>query len=524
MKLSKWTMRIGGMLILGVAISLLHTTPTFAATKTWTGTAGDQQFNTAGNWSPSGAPTTGDDLVFPLSASDKAPNNNISSLSLASITFSGSGTDVYTLSGNALTLTGGITSNVSGAFTGYITSAITVSGTQSWSVAADNVIGMEGVLSGSGALTKTGTGTLSLTGASPSYSGAITASAGTLVIDDVTGLGSASAGTTIASGATLKLCDLNDLTVAEPLTIGGTGSGANAAIMAVTGCNGGGFSNKTFTLSGAVVLTANTTVSGNNSSVLRLTGALSGNYTMTVPTGSSLTLELAGSSNTTQTPNGTYTAGRSVTTIPAGDSQPGVSVSVGANNTYIIDGVRGDTTVSSGGILMGTGTVGVLTVNTGGQVAPGHSPGCLASGDLLLGGTYVVEIGGTTACTGYDQINVTGTVSLTGSILSTSLYGGFAPSAGQVYTIITNDGADAVTDTFTGLAEGATFSADGYLYRVSYVGGDGNDVTLTVVGVPGAPNTGVAMLTSNPALVSAAGAIAAGAVLLTTRKYLRNRK
>ncbi len=73
---------------------------------------------------------------------------------------------------------------------------------------------------------------------------------------------------------------------------------------------------------------------------------------------------------------------------------------------------------------------------------------------------FEAELGGLTTCSGYDQLNVTGTVALgTTTTLSASLFGGYTPAAvGNSYTIINNDGTDAVTGTFAGLAEGATFT------------------------------------------------------------------
>src|SRR5690606_37904026 len=115
---------------------------------------------------------------------------------------------------------------------------------------------------------------------------------------------------------------------------------------------------------------------------------------------------------------------------------------------FIVDDELPVAITLSGGILKGTGTAGVLVVNTGGTLAPGLSPGCLNSGNLTLAGTFEVEIGGTTACTQYDQQKVTGAVNLTGGTLNTSLVNGFTPTAGNTFTIIDNDSNDAVTGTF----------------------------------------------------------------------------
>jgi uncharacterized repeat protein (TIGR01451 family) len=60
---------------------------------------------------------------------------------------------------------------------------------------------------------------------------------------------------------------------------------------------------------------------------------------------------------------------------------------------------------------------------------------------------------------------------------------GFAPTPGQVLTLVNNTGSSAVVGTFTGLPEGSTvvgsYEGTNYSFTLSYVGGDGNDVTLT---------------------------------------------
>ena len=81
---------------------------------------------------------------------------------------------------------------------------------------------------------------------------------------------------------------------------------------------------------------------------------------------------------------------------------------------------------------------------------------------------------GATAGLGYDQINVTGTVNLGGSTLNVTL--GFTPLINDSFTIINNNGTDAVTSTFNGLAEGATITVGSVTLQISYVGGTGNDL------------------------------------------------
>jgi autotransporter-associated beta strand protein len=136
-----------------------------------------------------------------------------------------------------------------------------------------------------------------------------------------------------------------------------------------------------------------------------------------------------------------------------------------------------------GGAVGGTGPVGAISGT--GRVEPGASPGILASSSLSWGATttFAPEILNGTAGTGYDQLDVTGTVTLGSAILETNVLAGAVLPAGTVLTVIKNDGTDAVTGTFAGLPNNAVFSAGGKTFRVHYDGplGTGNDVTLTLV-------------------------------------------
>ncbi len=147
------------------------------------------------------------------------------------------------------------------------------------------------------------------------------------------------------------------------------------------------------------------------------------------------------------------------------------------NGTLTLTG--GTTMQRSGGTLNGSGTVGGPVNSTGGTVAPGNSPGILSTGNYTqaAGGTLAIELNSATVGTGYDQLNVTGAVNLAGA-LTVTLTGGFVPTGNTSFTIINNDGADPVTGTFTGKPEGTVFTSGSSAFRISYVGGDGNDVVL----------------------------------------------
>jgi hypothetical protein len=98
------------------------------------------------------------------------------------------------------------------------------------------------------------------------------------------------------------------------------------------------------------------------------------------------------------------------------------------------------------------------------------------------------------------------------------------PSVGQSFTVIDNDGnADAVTGTFTGVAEGGTVVANGVTYTVTYKGGDGNDVVLTVKSInasqlPSTPDTGFKLLASTAGTSLLLSMAAAAALIFTSRK------
>jgi len=162
------------------------------------------------------------------------------------------------------------------------------------------------------------------------------------------------------------------------------------------------------------------------------------------------------------------------TTINGGTLQVDGSLSASANAVA----------VNNGGTLAGSGTISrAVNVANGGSIAPGSSTAILNTGAVAFSSssTFNIEVDGTTPGTGFDQLNVSGAVTLTGATLNLS--GTHTPIAGEQFTIIANDSGDAITGTFTGLAEGATitnFLGSGLDVTISYVGGTGNDVVLTV--------------------------------------------
>jgi hypothetical protein len=117
-----------------------------------------------------------------------------------------------------------------------------------------------------------------------------------------------------------------------------------------------------------------------------------------------------------------------------------------------------------------------LTLSTG----PGAA-GVTLSGNLSMNGgsTFEVDLNGLAAGSQYDRWTVNGTVNLAGATLD--LHDSTSFPVNSTFTIIDNDGTDPIVGTFAGLPEGTVFDGLNQKLRISYVGGSGNDVVISVV-------------------------------------------
>jgi autotransporter-associated beta strand protein len=138
-----------------------------------------------------------------------------------------------------------------------------------------------GIVSGTGAITKTGADTLIIEGPN-NYTGATFISTGAVEIKNAAAFGTASGTTTVSAGATVQI-EGSNLTIPEPITINGDG-------VVVGGTNQGAIKNirNLNTLSGLITLgSASTIVSGTlsgtttDSLLINTAGINTGSYTLT---------------------------------------------------------------------------------------------------------------------------------------------------------------------------------------------------------------------------------------------------
>lgn len=284
--------------------------------------------------------------------------------------------------------------------------------------------------------------------------------------------------------------------------------------------SGGGSSNVTTVLSGDIVLNGNVEYKLLSNVTVKITGKLSGPGKLVAHKDNKGTLLVESSDNTSGTPNGQHGNAHEAKLIKLDGDKPNEPVNVKKGETVLLNGSRSDVYVDEGGVFGGNATVKDLSV--AGVVAPGNSPGkitVLNSFSMQGTGVYKAEI---LDKDHYDQI-VAQSVQLSNGGNSSKLELVYLPGGtikkGDTFTIINNNGSAPVQGTFNGLPEGAEFAVDGATFKISYVGGDGNDVVLTAQNDstgPKAPNTGGENVAVN--LAGTIVGVASAAILLFMAK------
>jgi autotransporter-associated beta strand protein len=161
------------------------------------------------------------------------------------------------------------------------------------------------------------------------------------------------------------------------------------------------------------------------------------------------------------------------------------------DGTYKVDGYFANSPVSVklSSILRGSGAVGDVTVENGGAVrvdpaSPGYLGGAMQfnSVNFQTGGVLAAGFFGPDPTGGNDFLYVLNGVTLNSSALSIGFQ--YPPREGDVVTLVQKIASGAVSGTFSSFAAGTVRNIGQIPVVISYVGGNGNDVTLTVTNLP----------------------------------------
>ena len=141
-------------------------------------------------------------------------------------------------------------------------------------------------------------------------------------------------------------------------------------------------------------------------------------------------------------------------------------------------------TLSGRGIISGKVTVGTGS-GTGGVIAPSEgasNPTTLTLQNQLIfqsNGSYLFRLNTNKATA--DQVIASGITIKSGAQFNFKTVGNKKLTVGTVSTAISNTATTPIGGTFANLADAATVTLGRNKLQVSYSGGDGNDLTLTVV-------------------------------------------
>jgi autotransporter-associated beta strand protein len=273
------------------------------------------------------------------------------------------------------------------------------------------------IISGPVALTQSGAGALTLTG-NNTYTGLTTVSAGTLLYG---------AANVISTGA---------------VTVSGTGIlnlGASQSDIV-----------------GTVTLQGTGQINGTGSSELTSTGTfeMQSGSVSAILAGNAIPLNKTTAGTVTLTGTNTYTGATDV-----------------SGGALVVNGSLGNTalTVRTGAQLGGSGTIGsgggtTVSIESGGSLSPGNSPGMLTiNGSLILseGSTFSYEMvgGGVLA----DSIDVNGALNLGNASLNLTNLGNY--TVNQKFTMFAYE---TMVGSFAGLANNAVFSGAGGTWKINY--------------------------------------------------------
>ena len=444
-----------------------------AAVVTWTGASTVSNWDRTANWT-SGLPAAADDVVFGSgftsgTSIDLGGVRTVNSLTIAT------GTSFRLLNDTLQITSGSLSRQDLSSGTQSIASAVTLGAGGNWAINGSGRVIVAGAIDEASlgfGLTKTGTGTLQLSGTNR-FSGGFTLSSGTVVISSTSALGT---GSLTLAGGTL------DIATAGGDVAYATGVTADATILSNLATGTAGITHTLGTLSiGSSVLTIGrgATVTSGTAGIAFGATTLSGNASFTTGSGALLTLGGLSDGGVARTLTKSGSGGLTLRGA-AGSISDGTVMNVAAGTLTLADAAALGSSVTSITMIGGTVALGAPTTlagltGTGGGIALGGNTltvntatsgtfagGISGSGTLTKTGTGTLALSGATTFGGTVNVNQGTLASATSNTLSGSAA---MVVAGGVFDVRTfNDSIGTFLITSGSLVGTSTLTAATYAF------------------------------------------------------------
>jgi autotransporter-associated beta strand protein len=497
-----------------VLLSLSFVVSANAGSATWNANPVDNQWNNPANWTPNTVPNgPGDVATFGASA--------ITSISLTSPVelhslVLNSGASAFTFSmfgGSTLTLSGTGIVNNSGIIQNFVDAGTPQSGYGKITFNGFATAGSQTMFTNNGGPTGGAIGLITFNDSASAADATFVAFGGYMYFYDQS----------TADNATIIVNGTSSSDVGWSLVSLGSGTAANATLIATSGDIAGGdiglgligfegpntarvqvygkgyllaYSGNIGSLEGdgLVIIEpdGNLHIGGNNLSTT-FSGKIKGDTPFTSPEGAG-DLNGACSIGYNEAPNNQYGAvtkeGTGTLSLRGiGTYGQGTTITAGTllvANSDVPGTGKGPVNVT-GGTLGGGGMIlGRVTIGAGSFLAP--ASGTKTQATLTIQSILTLQADATYTCTfkarGSEAITdlvIANEVTITGANIQLKGKTSGSLTEGLVLTLISNTSANPITGTFSNLPDGGIVNVNGNKLQASYSGGDGNDLTLTVV-------------------------------------------